>query len=500
MDETFINDYPVAKAGRTGGLFGTDRQRARGRLRALPWPAILIGVAGLAFALVIRVAWLDSVPTNITADEADNLATILRIEETGKPGFFGLDWKPQPAMSMYLFITSMDIFGHDIYGLRMASAILSTLALIPFYLLARRVVEVVPALAATFLLATGRWYLHFSRSGWENVHTSLFALVAALALVTGIERRQIRWFMVAGVASSLGLYGYFSGRMILAALLVYAPFAIWWTRGFRAKVVAGYAVLVITCLVLFTPQVPAIADDWDTFNRRTDKIFVLHEERPYLGEMSDFGVLKVQTQRVIEGFFLLEGDVFERERYGPAGQTLFDPITGLLILAGLLLSLRRWRATALWWVMLLIPLVGTQVLSIRTPDGARAVMVAPFFYLFVALALDGLFELVRQRPQQSARLALVAGILLIGVINVQSYANWIRSPRAEEVREPAVEIADYDAWAAMIRARAREGKFGARILQFEEAQREKQEAQSLRNGIEELHVAPNPLETLAPDH
>lgn len=493
LDETFVDDYSLPKAGRPGGPLGAAAQRLRQRMGTLPWIAILVAVAGLTFALVLRIAWLDSVPTNITADEADNLATIIRIEENGEPGFFGLDWKPQPAMSMYLFRFTMYLFGHDIFGLRMASAILSVLALIPFYLLARRVVAVAPALAATFLLATGRWYLHFSRSGWENVHTSLFALVAALALVVGIERRQIRWFVVAGAASSLGLYGYFSGRMILAALLVYAPLALWWSKGFRAKVVAGYAALIVTCLVLFTPQVPAIADDWDTFNRRTDKIFVLHEERPYLGETSDAGVLKVQAQRVIEGFFLLEGDVFERERYGPAGQTLFDPITGLLILAGLLLSLRRWRATALWWVMLLVPLAGTQVLSVRTPDGARAVMIAPFFYLFVALALDGLFKLVRQWPRQSTRLALAAGVLLIAVVNVQSYASWIRSPHAEEVREPAVEISDYDEWEAMIRARARDGKYGARIKQFEAAQHKKEE-QSLRHGDEELHIAPNPLE------
>lgn len=493
LDETFVNDYPLPESGRSGRLSGAAGQRLRRRAAALPWTAILVGVAGLAFALILRVAWLDSVPTNITADEADNLATIIRIEETGEPGFFGLDWKPQPAMSMYLFRFSMYLFGNDIYGLRMASAILSVLALIPFYLLARRAVAVAPALAATFLLATGRWYLHFSRSGWENVHTSLFALVAALALVVGIERRQIRWFVVAGVASSLGLYGYFSGRMILVALLAYAPLALWWAKGFRAKVVAGYAALVVTCLVLFTPQVPAIAEDWDTFNRRTDKIFVLHADRPYLGETSDAGVIKVQAQRVVEGFFLLEGDVFERERYGPAGQTLFDPMTGLLILAGLLLSLRRWRATALWWVMLLVPLIGTQVLSVRTPDGARAVMVAPFFYLFVALALDGLFKFVRERPRETARLAVVAGVLLIAVVNVQSYASWIRSPRAEEVREPAVELADYDEWQAMIRARARDGKYGARIKQFEEAQRRK-EIQSLRKGNDELHLAPNPLE------
>ncbi|MBI2322483.1 MAG: hypothetical protein HYU88_10485, partial [Chloroflexi bacterium] len=42
--------------------------------------ALLIGVA-----LALRVVWLDRLPPNVTADEADNLWVIFRIAETGQP-------------------------------------------------------------------------------------------------------------------------------------------------------------------------------------------------------------------------------------------------------------------------------------------------------------------------------------------------------------------------------------------------------------------------------
>lgn len=183
---------------------------ARTRLRQFPYWREAAGVlVVLVLALALRVVRLDSIPTNITADEADNLSTVFRIDEAGEPGPFGLDWKPQPAMSAYLFLGSMEVFGKTIFGMRMASAVLSTLAIIPFYLLARQVVRPVPAIGGAALLATGQWYLHFSRSGWENVHVALYALLAALAISLALRRGQYRWYVLAGVACALGLYGYF---------------------------------------------------------------------------------------------------------------------------------------------------------------------------------------------------------------------------------------------------------------------------------------------------
>lgn len=417
----------------------------------------VVGIAILLVcAFVLRVASLDSIPTNITADEADNLSTVFRIKESGQPGPFGLDWKPQPAMSAYLSLGFMNIFGDTVFGLRMVSAVFSTIALVPFYLLARQVVRPWPAIAAGAMLATGQWYLHFSRSGWENVHVALYALSAALALTLALrsERRRYWWYIAAGVAAALGLYGYFAGRLILVALLAYAPLAWWWAKGSRRTVISGYAVLVATSVVLFVPQVPAIIDNWEEFTLRTDTVFVLNQPRPYHGQTSDAGVLFEQFERTARGFFFLDGEVFSNARYGPAGEPLYDRLTGALFLAGLILSVRRFRETALWWCMLLVPLLATQILSEGTPDGARAVIVAPFLYLFAALAFD---EAIARFPDGFPRMrrracnAVVAGVLVLCVWNVVHYFDWIQSPAAEEARQPAVELENYHLWRATLR-------------------------------------------------
>jgi 4-amino-4-deoxy-L-arabinose transferase-like glycosyltransferase len=428
---------------------GTIREKLRDtgfRREVIAFSLLLLVAFGL------RIAWLGTIPGNITADEADNLATIFKMQVTGEPGLFGLDWKPQPAMSMYLFSAFMWIFGDDIFGMRMASAVLSTLALLPFYALARRVVHPVAALGGAALLATGLWYLNFSRSGWENVHVALFSLTAAWALTVGLERRHLRWFALAGMAAALGLYGYFAGRLILIALLAYAPLAVWWAKRQRRFVLAGYVVLTLTAVTLFLPQVPSIREDRAVFNRRTDAVYILNQDRPYLGETTDFGIVKAQVARNLKGFFLFDGEGFTNGRYGPKGETLYDPLTGVLLLSGLVLGIYHWRKTGLWWAMLFVPLAGTQIPSIMTPNGARALIAAPFMYLFVALALDAMLNVARGHARRTVLTWIVAGVFLLSLFNVVSYFSWVQSPETIQARKPAIELADYDLWRAAYRS------------------------------------------------
>ena len=148
----------------------------------------LVMIAGLA--LGVRLAELSVIPANVSSDELDNVQTAYRILEGTGPGFFGLDWKPSPAYSTHLLAGSMKLFGMSIEGLRLPSVLLSTLALLPFYFLARQVISRPASLLATLLLATNLWYLHFSRSGLENVHGAFYATAAALSLALALQRRS----------------------------------------------------------------------------------------------------------------------------------------------------------------------------------------------------------------------------------------------------------------------------------------------------------------------
>ena len=431
----------------------------------------------LGVALVLRLVSLADVPPNVTADEADNLQVVYHILAGQGPGFFGLDWKPAPAFSTYVISGFMRVFGESIVGLRMASVVLSELSLVAFYFLARQVLSKPASLLATLLLATSLWYLHFSRSGWENIHIALYALMTALSLTLAIRRGSWYLYVAAGFFAALGLYGYPSGRVIILAALLYLPVALVLHREQWKRLLLGFALLAAVCAALFAPQLKTALDDWDHFNRRTEAISIFNTLDDYRGDSGLPDILVHQVWRTVDGFFLMDSGISGfglNARYLPPRWAILDRITGALFWLGLVVSIFRVRQTALWWVMLLALLLPVQVLSTGTPDAARAIGTAPFFYLFVGLGLHWLFSL-RLGGRTVLQAALVVVLLAVAYINVLGYFRWMHDPIASSARQPAVELVEFGLWQDLQRADAKEGRWGFNVGQWHEMRGDYQE-------------------------
>jgi hypothetical protein len=201
---------------------------------------------------MVRLYALGDVPAVVFHDECDNLVNVYRILNGNGPGFFGLDWKPQPAASVYLLAAFMRL-GMSVARLRLPAALFSVAALIPFYLVVRRAVAAPAALLATALLATDVWYLHFSRAGWENVDTCLFGLAAALCVGNALRTGRLTSFAWVGWWSALGAYGYFAGRAILPAVVLACALSLAWPWISRVRIIAGAGLATVLAAVLFAP-------------------------------------------------------------------------------------------------------------------------------------------------------------------------------------------------------------------------------------------------------
>ncbi|MHB1414053.1 MAG: glycosyltransferase family 39 protein [Chloroflexota bacterium] len=429
----------------------------------------LAPVAGVvAFALLVRLAFLDVVPPNITADEADNLQFALRVLEGKDPALFGLDWKPAPAFSVHLLAWFARIFAPSVVGLRMPSVLLSALTLVPFYFLARQHTKRVSAVAAALLLAASPWFLHFSRSGWENVQVAFYGAMAAwmLSLALRRERNAFYFYAATGFFAALGLYGYFAGRLIVVALVVFLPFALWFHRDQTRQILLGYALLGTVCLVTFAPQLRTTLDNRDAFTARTQVVSIFNAQLPYEGVNSSFDLLRLQISKTIRAFAFLDGAVLNAPRYAPVGRPVFDPLTAVAYVGGLLFGLLYWRRYTLWWLMLLVPLVATQVFSAGTPDMARAVGVAPFMYLFVALGLD---VLLRARPTRFGvvQVAVLAAVPVACLMNLGFYFAWMAEPAVAQARQPAVQTADLPRWVEAQLAEIRAGRRGLNVGEWQ---------------------------------
>jgi 4-amino-4-deoxy-L-arabinose transferase-like glycosyltransferase len=419
-------------------------------------------------AVVVRLYRIDTVPSSLTADEADFYQNVFGVLDHGRPHFLGFDWTGAPALGLYMMSWSVRVFGVSVYGLRMSAIVLSLATLVPVYLLARRALSPLVATLTVLMLATTPWYLHFSRTAWTNMNAALFAAGAAAGMMLGLDLRGARsWlsFAAAGVFAALGLYGYQSGHIIPLLLACYLPFAvvIYWPE--RRRVLLGFAIAATAGLIVAAPLIPEIRNHWDSYKGRSEVTSIIH------GRSRDevLDLIPDQVRHNFHGFVLLDnsGNIFrhgtEAPRYAPRDASLFDPISRVLFFVGLAAGAVRWRKTVLWWGMYLGPVVSIQVFTVSTPDGARGLLVVPFIALFIGLGLDTLMSFVRWaakrwRPRYERSIAAVASAvavavaIAVAVVGVRLYFDWMEQPYALADRQPAVYVSEFAEWSRLERA------------------------------------------------
>jgi hypothetical protein len=203
-------------------------------------------------------------------------------------------------------------------------------------------------------------------------------------------------------------------------------------------------------------------DNWDYANTRPNAVSIFRIEGEYLGSSSKPQIILDQTLRTIRGFILLDKSVTGYglwARYHPAGWAFIDQATGLLYWVGLAAGLLQWRRFVYWWVFLLVPLFLTQVFSVGTPDGSRALMVAPFVFLFVGLGIETLIGLARASFWRYAvPAAVVTAVLAIGAFNVNRYFDWIDEPATLQARQPAIVVEEFPLYSELAREFAEDGR------------------------------------------
>ncbi|HET6845372.1 MAG TPA: glycosyltransferase family 39 protein [Anaerolineales bacterium] len=430
------------------------------------WLLALIVILSLA----IRIYRLGTFPDTVLADEADNVQTAARILLGHPPanGFFGLDWTQQPAFSAYKQALFLRWFGFTVIALRLPSAVISALALIPFYLILRRQFSRISSLGATILLSTNVWYLNFSRSGWNCIDAAFYMLSAMVFLLLALDwvqhsSRGKKWgwlfFCAAGVSCALGLYGYPAGRAITVALLAFFPLALAYLRHHRRAIAGGFAALFMVEAILFAPQAAYVAGHWQLFNGRTGTVAIINDPA---FRADPVGTMWQQLGRNLRGPW--DGSVNRAPQYSPTGEPQLNRLAGALALAGMLLSifsacLRNMPETWLWWLMLLTGWGTTQLLTVGTPNGARGIGYMPTLFYFVAAALDWFLQTARVlgREHRGRRLAepIVAGIAVLvilatGVLDVRHYASWQSEPATRQARYLYLTTQEFPRWATRI--------------------------------------------------
>ena len=309
------------------------------------------------------------------------------------------------------------------------------LTLLFTYLWIRRAYTDRMALIAAAFMAVSFWPLFLSRVGLRAASVPMLAACSAWLLFEGITRiqnpearsqkkRVWMWFVAAGVALGVSLYTYPAARTLpIVFLLFWILYSV-----FSRKINKPLLITLLTALVVFAPLGVVIA------TQPQADVRLQQLGGPVQAALN--GNLQPVLRYTLDtlGMFNIAGDPIAR--YNLPGRPVFDLLTGLLFLGGLLIALRKWREPRNLFALLWLPIgLLPSMLSDSAPSFLRASAALPVAFLFPALALNWLIDRVSLR-QHGKTLALVLTVSLIvftGILTIRDY--FFLWPARSDVRE-----------------------------------------------------------------
>ncbi|MDI6784335.1 MAG: glycosyltransferase family 39 protein, partial [bacterium] len=185
----------------------------------------------LCLTVFLRVFLLHTYPPGLWYDEAINGLDALNIYQ-GKsyPIFFTTCDHPREPFFLYFIALLYPFFGVSAFTLRLAAAIIGSITVIVFYYFIRSLFDNRIAILASFLLATAKWHLVFSRLSFRTILTPLLLILVCYFLFRAFQERKKIWYILTGVCLGIGMYTYLAFRLVPLLVLIVVLYY-WFTEG-----------------------------------------------------------------------------------------------------------------------------------------------------------------------------------------------------------------------------------------------------------------------------
>ncbi len=424
--------------------------------------ALMLMVACLLVAAILRLPNLTDVPPGLHYDEAANAVLVGDIGLRGERPIFIHSYTGKEPLFFYLAGGLTRALGESVFALRLTSAFIGLLTVAVTYWLGREMLaDRRIAIIAAALLAISFWHLVFSRMGFRVISQPLMQALAVALLFRGLKRSQLLPCLFGGAFLGLAAYTYLAVR-IFPFLLILAMPSLLFSRGKVRLRVSQLTLFGVAALVVSLPLLLYFYQNPDAFWVRLGQA----------GPGSASPSLLESYFRSLGMLFLL-GDPYWR--FNIPGRALFNWLWGGLLVAGWLILLLRWRR---WWydwqkasvlLLLLAPLVMILPTALAVneivPSNLRAIGMIPFIFFLPAVGLVFLLEgaanflrlpnLALTRRLQQWRIleayeinyAFVVLVILLlgGAATWQQYFNdWAtRSDLFYETDSDLVDVAEY---------------------------------------------------------
>lgn len=413
-----------------------------------------IVVAGLITAVFVPVylVGLYYAPHHVSTDEIAIMEASRRIVVSNNPDPFGLDptYFFFPAGCFYAFGWLSEMLGGVDFSTGRAAGGITSLAIIfACYFFFRQLLERPHAIAATVLVGASHVLMGLGRMALRDNQPVLIEAAALALMISGVRRRDPANLFLGGAVAALGVYSYFSGRLIMpmacavlgmiwvfrwrssrsvalpvalaaVATAVAAYFAqqhvlmivcaiiaagglVWW-RGYQARDALRLSVPTLAGF-LIAASLMAIATDKlrdEAAEYIKGQSIVTPDGRQMAGDWEGNSDLRwAITMNAIRGLVAFNGDQTDRGyMYINPGHNFVDPVTGILLWIGFGRAVwMAWRrrlagiVLAIGFLALWLPI---SLLVTKNPNYCRWLVLIPFISGLTLLGVDTLARLAQR--------------------------------------------------------------------------------------------------------
>jgi sugar lactone lactonase YvrE len=381
-------------------------------------PGLLALLLVTAVAAAFRLPLLDRLPPGLAADEAALGLDAVRVLGGG---WAGLSWGGWPIFHL-LTIGSVAVLGQTPLAVRLPDAVAGVLFGPALFLLARQLGGTRFATVAGLLGAAAFWHADLSRGAWGYGAWGLTCETSGLALLLRPARRPSPGLTaLAGLLLGLALQASWGALAAIGAGVVLAALESGGLRTARGKLRGVLGPFLVYFVIAAGPVLIGVAVP--------DRAPTPISASQVANASGVTGSLAAQAGRLLL-LFNVAGD--PSPLHALRGEPMLDPVTGTLLILGLVVGLVRWRESRagvlVGWLLVVL---GIALLAGRPPQPSSVVAVhalPPALLLATSAVLAVAGGLTQRRRGGAAwHLDLTVALLAL-VIGINAHALYVRRP------------------------------------------------------------------------
>lgn len=366
----------------------------------------------LMLTIGINLIGLTSWKFSIIGDEGVFFHYAKNIAEGKDWNFFHLRgvYEMFPDLESAYAALIMKIFGINVIGWRLSVIFVTAAASIMIYMLCKLLFGRLAAFAAGMVVATNHYLIAFNHIAYNTTNAIIFPIGTLLTLLIFLRTRNIIYAYLSGLILGFAQYASPLARFtwILAAIWIMIIFLMHPS----VKRVSTILIMLFGFALVVAPTL---------INAPVEFYSFLWKFQTQYESISLFGRLIAAAQ----SFLIFWTNPGWYHHY--VGSPLIDPLTGVLLVAGLIIAILNWRKMAarlaLAWFIISVILLGITNKTLAPPI-TRLLFVIPAVALLVGLAvITFYFGLHRwfHLNTSTATIVIVATLLVMPGLNLHEF-------------------------------------------------------------------------------